>query len=201
MMVAPRMRSVAGACCAWLLVSVAAKRPVTIRPMKARRAMRMMSSLSSFVLIPKDEERLLHRAGAIQSWGPQGRKRPYSPPTSSVALLLRFNAGRLDDLRPFRAVTSEDRGGRLRRGGGWLEAERIEALLGVGQGDGIADLAIEQSHDISRRAGRREHADPEIALHVREARFRHGGNLGQRREPLSGRDRERTQLAVLGLRD
>src|SRR5262245_66696947 len=95
----------------------------------------------------------------------------------SRAALLRFDAGRLDHLRPFGAVASQRRGGLLWRGGSRLEAERVKALFHVGQCDGFADLAMEQCDDVSPRAGRGEHADPEIAFDFREPRFRHGRNV------------------------
>src|SRR5207249_5023476 len=67
--------------------------------------------------------------------------------------LLRLDAGRLDDPSPLRAVASQRRGGFLRCGRGRLEAKRVEALLHIGRRDRIADLAIEQSDNLSRRPG------------------------------------------------
>src|SRR5262245_32554388 len=85
-------------------------------------------------------------------------------------ILLSLDAGCLDDLGPLCAVALEDRAGLLQRSYGGDEAERIQALLHVSEFGCLADLSMEQGHDVSRRAGWHEQANPEIAFNLGKAR-------------------------------
>src|SRR5262249_14892366 len=201
MMVAPRITSVVGACCARPSVITSAKMQAAKSPRMARRSMRMLSSLNkSFCrTIVARIERQRNPGTTMQAvrLSPHAAGAPRGLQVSEI--LLGLDASRLDHLCPLRAVTLEDRAGLLQRGRHGNETEGVEALLHVGQRRRVADLAMKQRYNLCWRAGRHEQANPEIAFDLGKARLRHCGHIRQCREPLAGRDRERPQLTFLRL--
>jgi hypothetical protein len=84
----------------------------------------------------------------------------------------------------------------LRRGAGDDGAERPQALVGFGLGEGGAQRRVQAPDDRLGRPRRRQEAEAlGVLLEAGEARLGHGRHLGEVRVALRRRDRQRAELA------
>src|SRR5262249_16861363 len=88
-----------------------------------------------------------------------------------VAGLLRLDAGILDHLRPFGELHLDEFVELVRRAGEGFEADSRDTRFHLRILDELSRFAVEQRHDLRRRAGRREQARPGLHLETGHAGF------------------------------
>ena len=114
--------------------------------------------------------------------------------------LLRDDPGGLDHLAGFADFLVHEFpefGGRHRHRVG---AERREPLLHVGRRQRAQHVPIDLLDEIGGRAGRREHADPEVVVEAGKARFGDRRHVRQHARSLGGAHAQRGELAFAHLR-
>src|SRR4051794_38780640 len=103
---------------------------------------------------------------------------------SSRRISLRLDVGRLDYLGPFRRVGADALDELLGRAADRLGTDRVEALAQVGGLNAGDHLTLQPRDDLTRRARRREHAEPGVEVELRHAGLGEGRDLGQQRRAL-----------------
>ena len=122
------------------------------------------------------------------------------PPQAAVGKSLHLDSRILNDLRPFGAFCSDQRGRLFRSIRATLEAEGSQPFFHVCKLNQLCNLTIEKRKYIVRRSGWCNHPEPRIADDVGQTRFTHGRNLRQCGQSDPAGHRQPAQTALVHLR-
>src|SRR4051812_2756522 len=124
------------------------------------------------------------------------RQAPRPPPTntqpaaSALTASIRLDVRFPDDLGPAVDFALQERGELLGRAGGHVDAELGKALLHLRGGENLHHLGVQAVHDLARRPGDGEHAEPDAHVVARHAGLVDGRNLGRVLAARLGRYRD-----------